>query len=1359
MEIAQSLPLLPGDPRLIDHIVCELKSQGIFDQFRKECIADVDTKPAYQNLRQRVEGSVAGFLSNQKWKPDLNKNQLREKLRKHILDSNFLDQGVERIVDQAVNPKIASVFLPQVEEVVYKCFGVEKPDRSDQDHANGVSTSELRIVTEDLLPEDLEAVSPDSVKSHEKPAENLFENIELPPDQIMVEKKEETEVKVDRIYPSVDTEESDDSKDEEFESPAFEPLDDDLVKREGSPNNSQMSRLSDLNSRDSDSNSIADKVKKSNNEKVSESQLSQASNDSEVSIKVSKLGKKSLMYDSTFSGDDANINSPAKREPADGCYKFSNHEDNSSDARQCFEPAKEEPMECDDSSVDKSFTKSEVKTEDVVKSTSSSETAEPIKHHRSSVDSKTSSEGLKIVDKFDGSLDSTELNSIYTSTVKTESYIVKDSYTFTNKITSMDEGSMDDDSSSNGLKIDLQETVQYSEENITGINRLSISEEANMKSPIEDVKKDKLGRSERHKSSSKDERRSSSGHHRDKRDDHHKSSHSRHRESSGHHERKHSSSQDRKEGSHSKSSKESGDKDKYGKSSNGESRKESSSDRHKSSSSRHSSSSKHYSSSKHRDDSHRSRHSTSDKSDRHSLSRQDSHRSDKDRDSSKRSESKEPSKHRDKGSDHSSTERSKSSLHGSKDKSSSKHSHHDKDRKSSSGDKKDDKKSKDKSEKDDHYSSSGRGNRTRRSTDRDSNDGNNGSNKSSSSNSVESSSTSANPSNKEKSNSSSKDNCSNGNVSSGQSDSITKAAKDKLNILAGGYIKSEFNMFEPVVKKPVIPLMNLHRSPEATVTKKPVIHIDSQLNPSPVKIEPEKIPEPIVEETVPKLKKPKFASNIFEARKLMKVRKNMDKMELKRKQDAQELIEKQNNISKNESRIFSGVSGPELHIACTKNVADTPKKSPKIRKSRDDSDLEPDFLGFDDESRKKLQIDLEKVKKHLKNYLATVNGVEHRFDSVVHLIGCDKSLEQAFVRLSRKNHMIKTVNLRKNGFVKQNVEKPRVSPQNIVLSPDSDLLPSSSRCYVELSDIKNSMQSEMMKAMRLPLKKRKLAQRKIIKSLEMKPEVFEVKPDPVLVQEKPMLNYDYDDSNIRNYDNSNQYGSEYYSKMDDMLSRATKQDIMEIILGGDMKFDASNVDLKLVQNEFIHHSSDADKIIDAVVEKPNGKVTETPRKRKITFEIAEEKTEGQITNFNNNLKQQNEPTVAKRRYIQKVASPEESKGVALVPTNNATGPLGKARRNGLPKSKKSSGISRNLSVPSSPESDKSVENHINRDVFSLKSKNFKENSEDVGSTALNHANHQMVKRTRNNYNKDKITVKKCINEKLFESNMLSMEQA
>lgn len=77
---------MPGDPRLVEQLVYELKSQGIFDQFRKECIADVDTKPAYQNLRQRVEGSVTSFLKQQTWRPDMNKNQVREQLRKNIYE-------------------------------------------------------------------------------------------------------------------------------------------------------------------------------------------------------------------------------------------------------------------------------------------------------------------------------------------------------------------------------------------------------------------------------------------------------------------------------------------------------------------------------------------------------------------------------------------------------------------------------------------------------------------------------------------------------------------------------------------------------------------------------------------------------------------------------------------------------------------------------------------------------------------------------------------------------------------------------------------------------------------------------------------------------------------------------------------------------------------------------------------------------------------------------------------------------------------------------------------------------------------------------------------------------------------------
>ncbi|XP_013390298.1 biorientation of chromosomes in cell division protein 1-like 1 [Lingula anatina] len=122
-----SLP--PGDPRITEEIVKKLKSQGIFDQFRKECLADVDTKPAYQNLRQRVDNYVTNFLSKQKWSPDLNKNQLREQLRRQINQSGMLASGVERIIEQVVNPKIETVFKPEVDKVVCEFLGIDPSER------------------------------------------------------------------------------------------------------------------------------------------------------------------------------------------------------------------------------------------------------------------------------------------------------------------------------------------------------------------------------------------------------------------------------------------------------------------------------------------------------------------------------------------------------------------------------------------------------------------------------------------------------------------------------------------------------------------------------------------------------------------------------------------------------------------------------------------------------------------------------------------------------------------------------------------------------------------------------------------------------------------------------------------------------------------------------------------------------------------------------------------------------------------------------------------------------------------------------------------------------------------------------
>lgn len=130
-----------------------------------------------------------------------------------------------------MNPKINSVFLPKIEDISYKYLGIEKPKPSDE---QTLLQSEL-CTNEDVKPkilptdlDDLEAVSPDSTGS-KKSFKDSTEELNIPVDSI----KQELNDSIEKV-------------DDDFESPAFEPLKGSLLTGSDSVNGEEDSKLSDI---------------------------------------------------------------------------------------------------------------------------------------------------------------------------------------------------------------------------------------------------------------------------------------------------------------------------------------------------------------------------------------------------------------------------------------------------------------------------------------------------------------------------------------------------------------------------------------------------------------------------------------------------------------------------------------------------------------------------------------------------------------------------------------------------------------------------------------------------------------------------------------------------------------------------------------------------------------------------------------------------------------------------------------------------------------------------------------------------------------------------------------------------------
>lgn len=101
-------------------IIKSLKVNGSFDQFRKECFSEILAQSSYQTLKKNVEDYVHKYLNDIKPNANTKKQILRDNIRRNLTESHFMNDGINRIIEELVEPKLEKTFIDKIDDLVNK---------------------------------------------------------------------------------------------------------------------------------------------------------------------------------------------------------------------------------------------------------------------------------------------------------------------------------------------------------------------------------------------------------------------------------------------------------------------------------------------------------------------------------------------------------------------------------------------------------------------------------------------------------------------------------------------------------------------------------------------------------------------------------------------------------------------------------------------------------------------------------------------------------------------------------------------------------------------------------------------------------------------------------------------------------------------------------------------------------------------------------------------------------------------------------------------------------------------------------------------------------------------------------------